>query len=420
MDPSYVKAGNLGMGASWLRWELTERLGVQPVGPAEADVVLASVQSQQEFGALRTSLRKNRVDPRRTPVIIGGPGAYAPAVFGTDISAACVGEGRGFLRALVCDGLEAAKALPNAWVPGETREVIPDGDFPWDCPPIRYQDGTTRLFASRGCRRKCAFCQTGWESTYRRNPDMEGLYRQAAVLAGRGETVFCTSNDQSELDWRRLPPLPHMSATVVGLRKFISQPEIISRVRSIRVGVEGISERLRRAVRKPISWDELISTTITVLALGRTFRWFMIVGLPGEDDRDYEEFRTAILEVKRHCRKGAVMIHFHAFLPHPAAPLSIFPLADGYWPRFDEFRRWFFDGPGLTRRVQIVACAQEKTRMQQARRNMAATDDELRRGWWGHENPNWRVRYVGTVAGRRRAAQRYGRELGMATEFPEG
>jgi len=407
VDSAYRKPELLGLGLSWLKWELQQRHGIETVDPVTADVVLASVQSQQALPDLRRELKRNGIDSRTRPVIVGGPGAYAPAVFGDTIAAACVGEGRRFVETLVHDGLTAAMQLPETWVPGETRTVEPHDVFPWDCPPARYQDGTTRLWVSRGCKRKCLFCQTGWESSYRQRPDIETVYAQAAELSSRGETVFCTSNDQSELDWSRLPRLPHMSATVAGLREAMQWPDGLSNVRSVRVGVEGVSERLRSAICKPIATRDLVETTIAVMAQGVTFRWFMIAGLPGETDADYEDLRSAIMYLKRHCQKGAVMLHFHAFLPHPAAPLCVLPIEDSYWERFERFRRWFFDGPGLTSRVQIMPCAQPTTRLKQAAMNMACSDRDLRRGWETVDNANWRVRYVGSPATMRRLAERY-------------
>lgn len=406
MDASYKRPGIYGPGVSWLQWEL-RTLGIEPSPVEMADVVFASVQSQQCLPDLKRELRRAGVDWLQRPVVIGGGGAYAPAVFDGIAAAACVGEGRAFVRAFVRDGYENALQLPEVWVPDETRTVVPNEEFPWDCPPIRFQDGTTRLWVSRGCKRRCLFCQTGWESSYRRHPSLETVYRQASTLAARGEKPFYTSNDQSELDWTQLPKLEHLSATVDGLRSLLADGRI-GRARSIRVGVEGVSERLRRAVGKPMRTDDLVGLSIEIMRRGITLRWFLIAGLPGETDADYDELREAVMAFKRHCDRGAVMMHFHAFLPHPAAPLSVLPIADDdYWPRFDEFRRWFFHGPGATNRVQIMACAQPKTRMKQACMNMACSAADVRRGWLEYENANWRIRYGCDTETRRRLARRY-------------
>lgn len=413
IDPSYKQPNLFGLGLSWLRWEL-DRLGVE-VWPVEtADIVLASVQSQQCVGDLKRELKRRGVDWKTRPVVIGGGGAYAPAVFDDIAAAACVGEGRQFIDTLVTEGVEVALGLPEVWLPGHNRRVIPNEQFPWDCPPIRFQDGTTRLWVSRGCRRSCLFCQTGWESTFRQRPDIETVYEQAHRLAANGEKPFYTSNDQSELDWSRLPKMEHLSATLDGLRPLLTDGRI-TKARSIRVGVEGVSERLRRAVGKPMATDDLVRTSIEIMRRGITLRWFLIAGLPGETDEDFDELKDAVLALKKYCDKGAVMMHFHAFLPHPAAPLGVLPIVDDdYWPRFDEFRRWFFSGPGATSRVQIMACAQPKTRMQQACMNMACSAADIRRGWLEQENPNWRVQYNCDTETRRRLARRYAKQVGLA------
>lgn len=410
LDTAYKKSELLGLGQSWLKWELQQH-GVETVPPGSADVVLASVQSQQAIGELKRELKRNGVDPRRTPVVLGGPGAYAPAVFDGSAAVACVGEGRRFVATLVADGLDAAKQLPNSWVPGEAREVIPDTDFPWDCPPIKYQDGTTRLWVSRGCKRKCLFCQTGWESAYRRNDGMDGVYQVAARLAASGDAPYFQTNDWGELDWTRVPPTPHLSITHQCLAKLMGGVHL-AKVRSLRFGVEGVSERIRAALHKPIGTAALVEDTRTLLHMGKTVRWFMIAGLPGETDADWQELRECVLWLKRNVAKGAVMLHFHAFIPHPAAPLSCLPLADEYWGHFDEFRRWFFDGPGLTNRVQIMPCAKPPTRLKQAMESMACSEENLRRGWLNYNSPNERVRYLLTPEKRRHLARRYMADLG--------
>jgi|LSQX01.2.fsa_nt_gb radical SAM superfamily enzyme YgiQ (UPF0313 family) len=417
IDASYKRPGIYGLGISWLQWEL-RNLGVEPSPIEAADVIFASVQSQQCLPDLKRELKRAGVDWRQRPVVIGGGGAYAPAVFDGVAAAACVGEGRRFVQTFVRDGYDAALALPETWQPGGTREVIPSEEFPWDCPPVRFQDGTTRLWVSRGCSRKCLFCQTGWESSYRQRPDMESVYQQATALVARGEKPFYTSNDQSELDWARLPKMEHLSATVDGIRAIVADGRV-AKARSIRVGVEGVSERLRRAVGKPMQTDDLVKLSMEVMAHGVTLRWFFIAGLPGETAEDYADLRDAVMKLKRHCQKGAVMMHFHAFLPHPAAPLSVLPISDDdYWSRFEEFRRWFFDGPGATTRVQIVACAQPKTRMEQACMNMACSARDIRRGWADCDNANWRIQYACDNDKRRRLARRYAERTGILGKKP--
>jgi radical SAM superfamily enzyme YgiQ (UPF0313 family) len=180
--------------------------------------------------------------------------------------------------------------------------------------------------------------------------------------------------------------------------------------KSIRIGVEGVGERLRKAVKKPVPNDGLCDVTFKALGNGVGVRWFFIAGLPFEADGDWTELKDLVMELHR-LKKGVVMMNFHAFIPQPATPLCVFPLRDEYWERFQDFRKWFFHGPGLTRRVQIVACAQYPGRLNRARESMAATAGELRRGWFQADNKNWRVRYLLNPSKMRSLAEKYKAEL---------
>jgi len=407
LDPGYRDPGHLGLGATWLRWAL-ERAGVVLETPERADVWLVSVQSQQSKPKLKTLLRRHGFNPKRQRLVLGGPGCYAPAVFDDLAHLCCVGEGPEFLRSLLTEGWEAAAALPYAWVPGETREVIPASEFPWDLPPIRFQDGFVRVWATRGCRRRCLFCQTGWECCYRRNPHWSQMVAAAQQLAAEGERICVSTNDAADVDWTGLPIAQHMSATFEGVQRLVASGyQLRGQVRSVRLGVEGVSERLRQAVGKPVPNEALVELTGRILAQGVGVTWFFIVGLPGEAEVDYDDLRELTLRVKRTIPKGSIMCRFHAFIPQPAAPLSLLPLRDDYWTWFDEWRRWFFHGPGLTRRIQIIAPSRPPHRLKDARLSMACDEARLRRGWADADPPNWRVRYQGTAQHRRAVARRY-------------
>lgn len=413
VDANYNKVRYRGLAATWLAWEM-ERAEQHEYPPELADVLLCTVSSQQGVADLRRELR--RINNPRARVVLGGGGCYAPAVFDGLMDVACVGEGARFVRTLLRDGLDAAMALPEAWVPGETREVVPYDGFPWELPPLNHPDGTVRIFGSRGCRYGCLFCQTAWEASYRLHPSPERLQRQADALVRERRRVALITNDGAEAGVHVPCQQEFLSVRMDNLLQ--QMPLARSVTKSVRIGVEGISERLRRAVGKPVGNEDLLRVSCDLLAAGVGVRWFFIPGLPGEAEADYDELRSLVREVKRF-PKGAVMANFHAFIPQPATPLAVLPLADAYWDPFDEFRRWFFHGPGFTRRLQIVAPARYAGRLRRAQESMAATEAELRRGWWEHANANWRIRYRVSVADRRRMARRYAARVGLVPRLVE-
>lgn len=403
IDASYSRdpARFRGMAAKWLHWE-AGRLGANLMADASsADVVLVTFPAPQDVELISRSLRKVGIQPNRqkrgrTPsVIVGGGIGLSPAILDDVADAVCVGEGRTFLRTLVTDGFDEAWALPNAWIPGETRPVVPDSEFPWDLPPIRYEDGIVRVFASRGCHKKCLFCQTGWAQQYVEAPNPKTVEAVQDVLLKRGERVNLVTNDATALSfYRELAMVEHFSASYSQTMALLQdRAEIVHKVKSIRFGVEAVSERLRRAVGKPIPTDKMVRLSANLLAQGIGIRWFMIAGLPGERDDDWDELRAAVMEIKRHATKGVVQLSFTAFCPDPAAPLCIAPLDDGYWERWERFRRWFFEDVGFSRRVQLLRPAAPKGRLVHAMNSMAASEEQLRRGWEDCAPPNWRVEY---------------------------
>ena len=400
LDTNYTDQKFHGLAASWLRWE-AERASVAIVPAEIADVVLMTVSSQQGLVACRSA---RKTIPRGVPVILGGGGAWAPAVFCGLCDMVCVGEGQRFIRTLFSDGIDAAKALPECWLYDNQREVIPGTSFPWDCPPLRHPDGTVRVFGARGCRRKCLFCQTGWEQKYQQNPNPDLIRSQIKSLKKSGCKVAVITNDGAADDYSGA--LGQQEFVSVTMEKASDMPLSREITKSIRIGVEGVSERLRKAVGKPVPSAELAKLTIRAWRAGVGVRWFFIAGLPGELESDWVELRQ-LIDAVRHEPKGVVMLNFHAFIPQPATPLCVLPLRDEYWPWFEEFRRWFFHGPGFTRRVQIVAPAQYKGRMERAKESMAATEEELRRGWWENDNINWRVKYLLSPTGLRKMARRW-------------
>jgi len=407
IDSNYPKQEHQGLGASWLRWELG-RANVREYPATLADTLLVTVSSQQGIADVKRELRRLNLNGKR--VILGGGGCYAPAVFDNMIDVACVGEGQRFVKTLLGDGYGPATQLPESWVPGETRRVIPADGFPWDVPPLNHPDGTVRVFGSRGCKYRCLFCQTGWEASYRTNPNPERLQNQIDNLERQKCRIAVVTNDAAEENVSFSGQQEFLSVRLQNLRRLM--PLTRQQVKSVRIGVEGISERLRIAVAKPVPNDELLNLTFQLLANGVGVRWFFIPGLPGETDGDYDDLRYLVRELHR-LPKGCVMMNFHSFIPQPATPLGVLPVVDDYWERFDEFRRWFFHGPGFTRRVQIIAPNKYPSRLRRAMESMAATETELRRGWWEHDNPNWRVQYLAPPAKLRQVAQIYARRVGL-------
>jgi len=382
-----------GMAALWLRWYIP-RCGGTLTEPQDADALLVTCVDPRNWTVLK-AVRK-RYPGRR--VFAGGAGALAPYSLGLHCDAVCVGNGERFVETLIHDGVDSAMSLPESWVDGQTRPVEVAGGFPWGCPPIQCEDGAYRVWCGRGCRKKCAFCQTGWAMEYEENPEPARLMESIKALQTEKKPFAYLSNDPNQHSFAAmLPPIDHGSYSLDFIRR--NGPPS---ARQVRLGVEGVSERMRKAVGKPIAYDDLVKSAAWLNSLGKSVRWFMIAGLPGENDADWQEIRRAVMDWKRICSKGVLALSFTAWQPEPATPLGIARVTDEYWPRWEAFREWFFSGSGWSNRVKLMAPAGPKTRMESAVARMGLTVDELRRG--GQWGPNDRVAYPHKDARNKRAA----------------
>jgi len=369
-----------GIAALWLQHELT-RYHATLVPPPEADVICATSVSAIEA----PRLKRLRKQCPRAFIALGGGGTISPAAYGTAPDVICLGHGETFLPLLANDPPATLK-LPNAWIPGDTRPVTIAPGAPWNCPPIQDSDGAYRIWLAHGCPRRCAFCPTGWAYTYEQTPDPELAIRTAASLHHRGLKISYITNDLALHPFAdRLPPTLHASLSLAALRRGLPAAH------QIRIGVEGVSERIRRAVGKPISNAELVDSAAWLCANKHSIRWFMIAGLPGETDDDWHELRNLLQQLKRRLTKGVVALSFTAFHHHPCTPLAGQPLDDTYWQRFRSFGSWFFDGPGFSPRIQIMNPQTPPHRLETTIATMALTETQLRTG--GIPSPNTRILY---------------------------
>ncbi len=273
-----------------------------------------------------------RIAKKYTPVIVGGPGALSPGAY-ESAAAVVLGDYRAFFAELSKRGYDAATNLSNVFVHSESRGVSIDSSFDWSASGrYRAEDGKVQVFCSRGCKRRCAFCQTGWALNYSENPDVDSVILQAA-----GAKVTLVSNALSQVSYfDRLPA----SAASHTLREAVSLGVSSA---TVRVGIEGVSQRLRKAVQKPISNQELVDGTLLLNRRGCQVRWFLIAGLPGEVWEDWLELTDCVKAYTTNHARGTLQISFTAYVPEPSTPLKGQPYSEEYFEHYERFARWYFD-----------------------------------------------------------------------------
>jgi radical SAM superfamily enzyme YgiQ (UPF0313 family) len=151
-----------------------------------------------------------------------------------------------------------------------------------------------------GCPHKCLFCGYSWHRKHVGGDRFE--YRVGPVDLSKREYTL--------KDIISLRPDPSKIVTTA---------------------IDGLSEKLRKKVNKPILNSEIISL-LEYFATGKPHRLkiFNIVGYPGETQSDYDEFKSTLMEGDLNAPKiypqTGLILHSTPFRAVPATPCACWPM----------------------------------------------------------------------------------------------
>ncbi|MFH2076370.1 MAG: radical SAM protein, partial [Pseudomonadota bacterium] len=121
-----------------------------------------------------------------------------------------------------------------------------------------------------------------------------------------------------------------------------------------RVGIEGLSERLRKSVNKPYSNERIIRAVKEAIEQGRKGLFmYMILDLPGECDDDWKEFRELLSDIGRLPGSSGFLLKPSpsVFMPSPHTPMEFEAI---HWER-DYHGKWeSFFGRGQDRQWDVM------------------------------------------------------------------
>lgn len=329
---------------------------------------------------LRASARAER-DPL---VIGGGPSAHNPEPMTPFFDAILVGDGeeavieivtahriardRGASRAEILAELARIEGVyvPALYEPDASgaliatagapervrRRVLPDlGVYASPtCPVVPYADvvhDRATVEVLRGCSRGCRFCQAGMVYRPVRERSADDIVRDAvATLACTGyEEVSLTSlstADHSQLEavLRRLARRFEGAGVAISVPSLRVDSFTLSLARLLGSGrrsgltfaPEAGSQRLRNAINKNVTEDELLATITAAFGAGwRRLKLYFMLGLPTETDEDVTaigELVTRVLATAREAtppkERGGVRIavSVSTFVPKAHTPFQ--------------------------------------------------------------------------------------------------
>ncbi len=325
------------------------------------DVVAFSVSYELDYVNIARMLRLAKLPVMREergdehPLIMAGGAAVSinPEPLADLLDLFVIGEAEETLAPLVeavvahrersgvisaCAGLEGVyvSALPGR---PERRHVSDLDAWPTHSRLLTRETEFAGLFlveVSRGCGRGCKFCVTPscyWPLRWRSagavlRSAREGLeHRKAIGLVG------AAVSDHPEIDEiaRRIVGLG-ARLSVSSLRADSVSEALInaltrSGARSITLAPEAGSERLREAIGKGISEEQIMDALRRASKAGiREAKLYFMVGLPGEEEEDIAAIPALVRKCVRTAGLSRVTVAAAAFVPKPDTPYEREPM----------------------------------------------------------------------------------------------
>ena len=293
-------------------------------------------------------------DDRHPLVIAGGPAPTAnPLPLAPICDAVALGDGEVIIPPLL-DALRTGDHAALAAVPGlytsnvkcqtsgaihNTSNARRQTSLDLDALPVStviYTDDTgfgdmALVEVSRGCGRGCRFCLTGHCLQPPRERSLDVLLRQAE--AGLRHRARIGLVGAAVSDYSRIDDLV-MSIRALGGRiavsslraDSLSEPLLTalaeSGVQTLTLAPEAGSQRLRDAIRKGLTEDEILHAADLAQAYRfRQLKLYFMVGLPGETDADVTAI-AALCGAVRERFRGGVTATITPFVPKAGTPFQ--------------------------------------------------------------------------------------------------
>lgn len=356
------------------------RLGSLETGAPVTDfhALGISVAHELEIPAVAALLDGLGLNPRRRErrgaplVVVGGPlTAINPRPLAPLADLVIVGEADEAMGRL-CDALEGGltadqgfELLGDAegcWWPDQSAppppplrvgpELLPAHSDMWS-PDAELRD-MFLVEVSRGCNRACGFCATSREAAGRcRVVAADRVLAQVPVEVSRVGLVGAAVSDHpglreilgSLVDGGREVGLSSIRADRLdeGLMELLRRAGL----RTLTLGVDGASARLRRQVGKGVTEAHLLEAAHLAAQAGlRRLKLYQLVGLPSETDDDLDELVSFTARLSRIL---PVTLAVSPFVPKPGTALAG---ASQVSPKEVE-RRLRYVRKGLQGRVRI-------------------------------------------------------------------
>lgn len=235
--------------------------------------------------------------------------------------------------------------VPLTWLRNYKRRVPHDiNGFPVETvihTPFSEFGKLSLIEVQRGCGRGCKFCAEGFIYTPFRQRSYElvkeqvlrGLkHRDKVGLIGADLLVYPDILDLMKFIHAQGGTFSPSSVRLDSLTDAIVEQLVLSGHRTLAIAPEAGSSELRRQINKKFDNDSVVAAVDRLVANGiPNIKMYLMIGLPGETDKDVDELielvnlsREAVLKhARKSGRMGNLVLSLNPFIPKPRTPYQI-------------------------------------------------------------------------------------------------
>lgn len=259
----------------------------------------------------------------RPHIIVGGFNSFNPVVFKPWAHQVVVGDGEDVIKSAI-----AMESHESIYTGTEKQVMYANADITKNNFVYNHTD-IARIEIARGCKYRCTYCQLTHLKPYR-EVDLSAVCsaidrvdkKRIALFAPNG---MSHKNYDDIAEYAKAKELTNIASDVR-----YNEIDQFKNNNTARMGIEGLSYKLRKSVTKPISDEKLIqvikkrSEQCRSLGLSPSIHTYFILDLPGETEDDWLQFNELLEKVNAvdGINDLTWIITGNVFMPGPHTPLE--------------------------------------------------------------------------------------------------
>jgi radical SAM superfamily enzyme YgiQ (UPF0313 family) len=185
--------------------------------------------------------------------------------------------------------------------------------------------------AMRGCPWSCRFCVAGHVYNPFRKKALQALGNEIGMALARTKRIGLIGSSLSDYpDIKEILKIPEVDFSITSLRASAKSAELVGLLRghkSISIAPEAGTERLRKAINKKITEEDILQTSELILSQAiETLRLYFMVGLPTETREDIAGIVDLVKKIRERAPKGNITLSVSTFVPKPFTPFQWHPM----------------------------------------------------------------------------------------------